>query len=100
MTKTGADLVNEPNSLCWNEVRTRDIAAGRAFYPEVFGWNASRPQFEGAPDSYVVWELDGRPEYITQACEYGVPSYSGRRSPWASSCSTDSLRLPIRATCA
>lgn len=57
----GADLVNEPNSLCWNEVLTRDGDAGRAFYPAVFGWTAGRPSFEGAPESYTVWELDGRP---------------------------------------
>jgi uncharacterized protein len=60
-TFRGADLVNEPGSLCWNEVLTRDAAAGRAFYPAVFGWTAGRAQFEGAPDDYVVWEVDGRP---------------------------------------
>jgi uncharacterized protein len=57
----GADLVNEPNSLCWNEVLTRDSEAGKAFYPAVFGWDAGRPSFEGAPESYTVWELDGKP---------------------------------------
>ncbi len=57
---TGADLVNEPGSLCWNEVLTRDAGAGKAFYPAVFGWVAGRPSFEGAPESYTVWELDGK----------------------------------------
>ena len=56
---TGADLVNEPNSLCWNEVLTRDAAADEAFYPAVFGWTAGKPGFEGAPESYTVWEVDG-----------------------------------------
>jgi uncharacterized protein len=60
-TFAGADLVNTPNSVCWNEVLTRDGASGRAFYPAVFGWSAGRPDFEGAPESYVVWEVDGRP---------------------------------------
>jgi uncharacterized protein len=60
-TFAGADVVNAPNSLCWNEVMTRDAEAGRAFYPAVFGWDAGRPQFEGAPESYVVWEVDGKP---------------------------------------
>ena len=60
-TFAGADIVNEPGSLCWNEVLTRDHEAEREFYPAVFGWTAGRPQFEGAPDSYVVWELDGSP---------------------------------------
>jgi predicted enzyme related to lactoylglutathione lyase len=55
----GADLVNEPNSLCWNEVLTRDAEANRAFYPAVFGWGVGKPGFDGAPESYVVWEVDG-----------------------------------------
>jgi uncharacterized protein len=60
-TFAGADLVNEPNSFCWNELLTRDGAAGREFYPAVFGWDAGKPSFEGAPESYVVWELGGKP---------------------------------------
>jgi predicted enzyme related to lactoylglutathione lyase len=57
----GADLVNEPGSLCWNEVLTRDVDADKSFYPAVFGWDAGRPQFEGAPETYTVWEVDGKP---------------------------------------
>jgi len=57
----GADIVNEPNSLGWFEVLTRDPEADKAFYPAVFGWTAGSPSFEGAPESYTVWELDGRP---------------------------------------
>jgi predicted enzyme related to lactoylglutathione lyase len=58
---TGADLVNEPNSLCWNEVHTRDTESDKAFYTSVFGWQAGRPSFEGAPETYTVWELGGKP---------------------------------------
>ena len=50
-TFAGADLVNEPNSLCWNEVLTRDADTNKAFYPAVFGWTAGRPSFEGAPET-------------------------------------------------
>jgi predicted enzyme related to lactoylglutathione lyase len=57
----GADLVNEPGSLCWNEVLTRDADAEKAFYTQVFGWDTSRPSFEGAPDTYTVWEVGGNP---------------------------------------
>ena len=59
-TFAGADLVNEPGSLCWNEVLTRDPQRGKAFYRAVFGWAAVRPGFEGAPEGYVVWENAGR----------------------------------------
>jgi predicted enzyme related to lactoylglutathione lyase len=54
-TFTGADLVNKPNSLCWNEVLTRDAAATLDFYPKVFGWSAVAPGFDGAGD-YKVWQ--------------------------------------------
>jgi predicted enzyme related to lactoylglutathione lyase len=57
----GAELVNEPGSLCWNELLTRDVEAGRTFYPAVFGWTAGRAEFPDAPESYTVWEVDGRP---------------------------------------
>lgn len=59
-TFVGADIVNEPNSLVWNEVLTRDAEADKRFYPEVFGWSAGRPAFAGAPESYTVWELGGK----------------------------------------
>jgi predicted enzyme related to lactoylglutathione lyase len=57
----GADLVNEPGSMCWNEIYTRDAEAEKAFYPNVFGWGMSKPSFEGAPDTYTIWEAEGKP---------------------------------------
>ena len=38
---------------------TRDPGGAKAFYSAVFGWTAAAPGFEGAPESYVVWQLDG-----------------------------------------
>lgn len=57
---TGADLVNEPVSLAWNELHTPDVEAAKKFYEAVFGWGAGRPSFEGAPDAYTVWQLGDR----------------------------------------
>jgi predicted enzyme related to lactoylglutathione lyase len=34
----GAQLVNEPGALSWNELLTRDLAGARVFYQAVFGW--------------------------------------------------------------
>lgn len=56
----GADLVNEPVSLVWNEIHTPDIDADKAFYSSVFGWAPGKPSFEGAPETYTVWQLDGK----------------------------------------
>jgi predicted enzyme related to lactoylglutathione lyase len=34
----GAQIVNQPNSLVWNELQTNDVAAAKVFYSAVFGW--------------------------------------------------------------
>jgi predicted enzyme related to lactoylglutathione lyase len=56
----GADLVNAPVSLCWNELATRDVEGAKTFYPAVFGWEAA-PGPLGPDDPYTVWNLDDRP---------------------------------------
>ncbi|MEM8603683.1 MAG: VOC family protein [Cyanobacteria bacterium P01_H01_bin.121] len=37
----GADLANEPATLCWNELQTNDIAKASQFYAELFGWTTT-----------------------------------------------------------
>ena len=49
----GAELFNEPVSLTWNELGTRDVEAAKRFYTAVFGWNPTG-------DNYVQWELNGK----------------------------------------
>jgi predicted enzyme related to lactoylglutathione lyase len=44
---TGAELVNEPGALTWNQLHTRDQAAAAAFYEAVFGWKLA--DFGGMP---------------------------------------------------
>ncbi len=41
-TFIGAELVNEPGALSWNELNTRDPEAAKAFYGAVFGWDLRR----------------------------------------------------------
>ena len=36
-TFIGAEIVNEPGALSWNEVNTRDPGAAKVFYGSVFG---------------------------------------------------------------
>ncbi|MGZ8667097.1 MAG: VOC family protein [Solirubrobacterales bacterium] len=57
-TFIGAGLVNEPVSLSWNELNTRDPGAAREFYGAVFGWTAEEAEM---PDggTYVQWHRDG-----------------------------------------
>jgi uncharacterized protein len=51
----GAALVNQPNTLVWNELQTRDTAAARAFYHQVFGWSDDVDS-----NDYVTFKNDGR----------------------------------------
>jgi uncharacterized protein len=53
----GAQLVNAPGALSWNDLGTSDPAATRQFYGELFGW-----EFEERPnaDGYTVIKNNGR----------------------------------------
>ncbi|HEY6424286.1 MAG TPA: VOC family protein [Pseudonocardiaceae bacterium] len=51
----GAGLVNEPGTLCWNELTTREPDLAVPFYRDVFGWGA-RPRQMG-PVTYTEWTL-------------------------------------------
>jgi predicted enzyme related to lactoylglutathione lyase len=51
----GAQLVNMPNTLVWNELQTPAIGAARDFYGEVFGW-----EYEVDGNGYVLARVNGR----------------------------------------
>jgi predicted enzyme related to lactoylglutathione lyase len=39
-TNIGAGIVNEPGSLTWNELGTKDTAKAKQFYSSLFGWDS------------------------------------------------------------
>lgn len=51
----GAQVVNQPNSLVWNELQTRDPETARAFYGKVFGWQERTNE-----GGYVMFHDAGR----------------------------------------
>jgi predicted enzyme related to lactoylglutathione lyase len=53
-TFAGAELVNEPGALAWNELGTRDPGAAKAFYAAVFGWGF-RDNDMGEMGTYTEW---------------------------------------------
>lgn len=55
----GAEIVNEPGTLVWNELTTREVATSKAFYQAVFGWHPNEMDM-GEHGTYVEWQLDGR----------------------------------------
>ncbi|MGP4003415.1 VOC family protein [Streptomyces sp. 8N706] len=44
-TFRGAARLNEPGTLCWIELATRDTAAAEAFYSSVFRWSAEGDEY-------------------------------------------------------
>ncbi|MFC1878575.1 VOC family protein [Chloroflexota bacterium] len=51
----GAQLVNMPNTLIWNELQTRDIEGAKAFYSSVFEWGIQTDD-----SGYVMFQVDDR----------------------------------------
>lgn len=49
----GAELVNEPGTLCWNQLNTRDPKTAISFYAEVFGFTI------GGQEGYREFVLPG-----------------------------------------
>lgn len=47
----GAQLVNAPGALVWNELQSPDTAASAAFYGQLFGWDIA--QFPGSSEPYL-----------------------------------------------
>jgi predicted enzyme related to lactoylglutathione lyase len=55
----GAQLVNKPVSLSWNELATRDMKTAKDFYTKVFGWGIkANPMPDGS--EYVEWQVGGK----------------------------------------
>jgi hypothetical protein len=57
----GAQIVNEPGSLNFNELSTRDVDAARSFYGSVFGWKTLEL---GAAK---MWQLPGYAEFLEKS---------------------------------
>jgi predicted enzyme related to lactoylglutathione lyase len=54
----GAQLVNEPNTYCWSELMTTDVAGAVHFYAVIFGWGAVTNG--DGPTAYTEFKMGGR----------------------------------------
>jgi len=54
----GAQRVNEIGCCCWNELATRNVAAAKQFYAELFGWEYDKN--EESPSEYYIIKLNDR----------------------------------------
>jgi predicted enzyme related to lactoylglutathione lyase len=50
----GAQLVNAPGALTWNELHTPDVEAAGSFYESLFGWSREAMDTGGGPAYQVV----------------------------------------------
>src|SRR5437588_4716864 len=57
----GARIVNEPGSLNFNGLNTRDIEAAESFYGSVFGWETL--ELGGGA---IAWTLAGYGDFVQQ----------------------------------
>lgn len=57
MLHQGADVFNQPGTLTWNELQSRDVQAAMTFYTEVFGWAWDA----GPSPDYWVANLSAKP---------------------------------------
>ncbi len=55
----GAALYNVPNSLCWNELATKDTTKAGEFYSGLFGWGKNEQQM--GPMTYTSFMNGDRP---------------------------------------
>ena len=58
----GARIVNEPGSLNFNGLNTRDVDGARSFYGSVFGWETL-----GVGGAGAMWRLPGYGEFLERS---------------------------------
>jgi hypothetical protein len=58
----GAELVNDPGCLSWNELITSDPAKAADFYQAVLGWTSESVPMPGGGPPYTVFHVEGASE--------------------------------------
>jgi predicted enzyme related to lactoylglutathione lyase len=56
----GAELTNEPGSLCWAELDTSDTNSAGSFYTALFGWGKKGDGQAANQTAYTEWQQGGR----------------------------------------
>ncbi len=56
----GAEIANEPGTITWNELSTRDLASAQEFYSAVFGYGWDAVDTGPGGPVYRTFSVDGR----------------------------------------
>jgi predicted enzyme related to lactoylglutathione lyase len=59
---TGAQVVNEPGSVNFNDLKVRDVEVAKSFYGSVFGWETL-----GLGGGAEMWRLPGYGDFLEQS---------------------------------
>jgi uncharacterized protein len=62
----GAERMNDPGSLTWNDLVTNDTDAASRFYSELFGWTFDEIDTGDAPPDWQI--AHAAPADATAAC--------------------------------
>jgi uncharacterized protein len=68
----GAQIVNDPGTMRWNEQMSRDFEGSKAFYAAVFGYEYR--DMSGDDASYAIFTVDGRDAGGIGGLHEGVPA--------------------------
>jgi len=68
----GVKIRNEPNSLCWSELTTKDPKAAEAFYTKMFGWTTQH-NAPAAVGGYTEFSVNGQPSVGMMAMPENMP---------------------------
>jgi hypothetical protein len=69
----GAERVNEPGCLTWNELHTPDPARALEFYAGLFGWSSEEMETGGGNPSYTVIRNGDRTNGGVMDAQQGEP---------------------------
>jgi len=111
-TLGGAELVNAPGSLCWNELTTRGADNLIAFYSAVFGWRVEYLEVAGAPFTYreihvgdrriagclemdETWPEDLPTHWMAYFAVEDADTTAQRATAWGGSVSVEPFDLPV-----
>ncbi len=88
----GAEIVNEPGALVWNELNSKDPDAAASFYPKALGTAVT--SFKEVP-GYFTFNVDGRPVGGMQRLGDDFPP--GTPSHWLAYFSVDDVDSTVDA---
>jgi uncharacterized protein len=70
----GAEMVNEPGAMAWNDLLTGDVEAAREFYTALFGWKVD-PVPESDGRYWVIKGSDGSNGGMMPLPAEGIPPF-------------------------